>query len=59
MDWFVNEVKKLENKMSFYFKNTNKDIIMTEENEEDFKSDNVCRFCEKILDLIKLKLTVT
>ena len=33
--------------MAFYFKNTNKDIIMTEEDEEDFRNDNVCRFCEK------------
>ena len=30
VDWFVNEVIKLENKMTFYFKNTKKDIIMTE-----------------------------
>ena len=35
VDWFVDEVIKLENKMAFYFKNTKKDIIMTEENEED------------------------
>ena len=26
VDWFVGEVIKLENKMSFYFKNTNKDL---------------------------------
>ena len=47
VDWFVDEVIKLENKMAFYFKNTKKDIIMTEEDEEDFKIDNNCRFCEK------------
>ena len=35
VDWFVDEVLKLENKMVFYFKNTKKDIIMTEKNEED------------------------
>ena len=46
VDWFVNEVIKLENKMAFYFKNTKKDIIMMED-EEDFKNNNVCRFCEK------------
>ena len=34
VDWFVNEVIKLENKMTFYFKNTNKDIIMTEEEKK-------------------------
>ena len=47
VDWFVDEVIKLENKMAFYFKNTNKDIIMTEEDEEDFRNDNTCRFCER------------
>ena len=46
-DWFVDEVIKLENKMTFFFKNTNKDIIMTGEDEEDFEKNNICRFCEK------------
>ena len=49
VEWFVDEVIKLENKMAFYFKNTNKDIIMTQENEEDYRNDNICRFCKKIL----------
>ena len=43
VDWFVDEVIKVENKMTFYFKNTNKDIIMTKENE-DYKNNNICRF---------------
>ena len=47
VDWFVDEVIKLENKMAFYFKNTKRDIIMTEDDEEDFKNNNICRFCEK------------
>ena len=47
VDWFVNDIIKLENKMAFYFKNTKEDIIMTKENEEDFKNNNICRFCEK------------
>ena len=47
VDWFVNEVIKLENKLSFYFKNTKKDIISTEEGEENFLINNICRFCEK------------
>ena len=38
---------KLENKMFFYFKNTKKDIVMTKENEEDYRKNNICRFCEK------------
>ena len=47
VDWFVDKVIRLENKMAFYFKNTNKDIIMTQEDEEDFRNNNICRFCEK------------
>ena len=35
--------------MSFCFENPKKDIIMTEENEEDFKNNDTCRFCEKEL----------
>ena len=31
VDCFVNEVIKLENKMAFYFKNTQEDFIMTDE----------------------------
>ena len=42
VDWFVDEVIKLENKMAFYFKNTKEDIIMTEENEEDYRNINIC-----------------
>ena len=38
VDWFVNEVIKLENKINFYFKNTNKDIIMTQEDNEVIKT---------------------
>ena len=34
--------------MAFYFKNTNEDIIMTEEDQEDCKNNNICRFCENI-----------
>ena len=47
VDWFVNEVIKLENKMAFFFKNTKKDIIMTEKDEEDYRNNNIFRFCEK------------
>ena len=55
VDWFVDEVIKLENKMAFYFKNTKKDIIMTEEDEEDFRNDNICRFCEKVIESDKVR----
>ena len=33
--------------MTFYFTETKKDIIMTQEDEEDYKNNNNCRFCEK------------
>ena len=33
--------------MAFYFKETKKEIIMEQEDEEDFKNNNICRFCEK------------
>ena len=36
--------------MTFYIKNTNKDIIMTEEGEEDSRINNICRFCEKNIE---------
>ena len=58
VDWFVDEVINLENKMAFYFKNTNKDVIMTKKGEKDFKNNNICRFCEKILIVIKLEIIV-
>ena len=56
VDWFVNEVIKLENKMAFYFKNTNKNIIMPEKDEEDFKNYNICRFCEKNIESDKVRI---
>ena len=35
VNWFVDEITKLENKMAFYFKNTNRDIIKTEKDKKD------------------------
>ena len=55
VDWFVNDVIKLENKMAFYFMNTNKDIIKIEEDEEDFRINNICRFCERNIDCDKVR----
>ena len=31
---------------------------MTEKDEEDYKNNNICRFCEKILNQIKLEIIV-
>ena len=59
VDWFVNEAIKIENKMAFIFKNTKKDIIMTEKDQEDFKNSNICRFCKKkTMNLINLEIIV-
>ena len=55
VDWFVKEVIRLENKMAFYFKNTKKDIIMTKEDEEKYKNNNLCRFCEKNIESDKVR----
>ena len=42
VDWFVDEIIKLENKMAFYFKSTKKDNIVKDENEEDYRSTRIC-----------------
>ena len=55
VNWFVDEKIKLENKMAFYFKNTNKDIIMTDEDEEDYRKNNICRFCETNIESDKVR----
>ena len=41
--------------MAFYFKNTKKDIIMREDDEEDFRNINICRFCEKKVECEKVR----
>ena len=41
--------------MTFYFKNTNKDIIRTEKDEEDQKNNHICRFCEKNIESDKVR----
>ena len=33
--------------MAFFFKNTNRGIVMTEEAEVNFEKNIICRFCEK------------
>ena len=35
--------------MAFHFKNTMNDILTTDENKDNFKNNNICRFCEKVL----------
>ena len=47
VDWYVNQVIKIENKMAGFFKNIKKDIVMTEDDEKNYRTKNICRFCEK------------
>ena len=55
LDWFVNEVKKLENRMNFYLKKIRNNILMTQENEQDYKNKSICRFCEKNIESVKVR----
>ena len=41
--------------MNFWFKTTNNDIIMTEEDKQDFENDNICRYCEKYIEINKVR----
>ena len=41
--------------MASYFKNTMKDIIMKEKNEEDYRNKIVCRFCDKKIESDKVR----
>ena len=55
INWFVDEIVKLENQMNFWFKDTKKDIIMTEEDQQDFENNNICRYCEKYIELDEVR----
>ena len=55
VNWFVDEINKLEKQMNFWFKNTNKDIIMTEEDKQDFENDSICQYCEKYIETDKVR----
>ena len=54
VDWFVNEVIKLGNKVTFYFENTENDFVMTEEDEEDCRKKFFCSFYEKNTEFKKV-----
>ena len=47
VDWFVNDVIKIKNKLVFFLKDNKKYIIMTQENKEYYRTNIICRFCEK------------
>ena len=46
VDWYVDEVIKPEKKMKIFFKNTKKDILMTEK-DEDFRKKHLCVLWKK------------
>ena len=50
VEWLVGEVKELESKMNFHFKNTNKDIIMTQEDEEEYINKTSVDFVKKNIE---------
>ena len=46
VDWFADEVTKLENKMNFYIKNTNKNLIRTEKDEKRYSIIEIISFVD-------------
>ena len=50
VDWFVDEIIKFKKEKTFFLEKTKEDINMTEQNEEDFKNYNICRFCAKNIE---------
>ena len=59
VDWFADEIIKLETKMNLWFKNTKKDIIMTEEDKQTLKITTFVDIVKHILKQIKLEIIVT
>ena len=55
IDWFVDEIKKLKNKVALYFKHTNKDNIVTEKEEDYYRKINICQFSEKKIESEKVR----
>ena len=55
VEWFVDEVIKLANKLPFYFKNTDKYIIITREDDKEYRKNYIYRFCEKELIIDKFR----
>ena len=59
VDWFVCEIIKLEIRMNFWFKNTMKNIIMTNEVKKMFRIKKFVNFVKNKLEIIKLEIIVT
>ena len=41
--------------MTFDFKKTKTDMFIKEENEDDYRRSNICRFCEKNIESDKVR----
>ena len=51
----MGKVTKLEIRITFYFKNTNEDIIKAEKDEEEYRKNSICRFCQKNSECDKVR----
>ena len=51
----VIEVINLKKRMNLFFKDTGRDIRMTNEEKEDMKFDKILRFCEKSVKYNKVR----
>ena len=54
-DWFVNAVRKLDNKMAVCFKHPNEEIKLSGEDEKHYRDNLNLRFCGKKLIFDKLR----
>ena len=41
--------------MAFYFENIKKDIVMTEDDEEEYGNNNICQFFKKYIESEKIR----
>ena len=55
LDWFLNELIRSENYITFFFKNTKKNFNSTKEDEEPFGYKNICWFCGKYISSCKVR----
>ena len=58
VDWFVNDIIKLENKMAFFFKKTKKDIFMKQKIRKILIAIIFVDFVKKKFYLIKFVIIV-
>ena len=47
IEWFLDEPFRLEHKMFFYLKTKKKYNILSEGDEDHYRKNDICQFCEK------------